>query len=344
MSFGENWAYSDSINWNKNYSSARGKNQSPINIDKTKVQMCDSLCEITLKYARSNCMATVKNRTPLIHFSSGSYVKLVAKNEIYALKSMSIHTPSLHSLNGVKYDMEVVLYHKMAGGLNKKSNNYVPGGVAMSLMFQKGSSHGNQNNFFNSFVYQLPNDVDSIDKTFDIDVGNEWGPELILPEMKSYYYYPGSLPFPPCEEEWTWVVFEEIQNISPHILDVLNLAFINNVRPLKQLGERSVSYHDEIELKMDNELIKKSAENVPDKYVSKPTKYDDTYKFRIKSLNVDINKKYFKIIITGFLILLTIYASLKMTKIIVENEILNVVLLSSYNFIKNTMLNKQTTK
>lgn len=340
MSFGENWAYSDSINWNKDYPTARGKNQSPVNIDKDKVQRCDTLCEISLKYARSNCILTVKNRTPIVHFSSGSYVKLVAKNEIYALDSMTIHTPSLHSLNGVKYDMEVVLYHKMGGSTDPKSNNFVPGGVAISLLFQRGSSHGRQNNFFNSFVYEIPNDVDSLDKNLDIDVGNEWGPELILPDIKSYFYYPGSLPMPPCEEGWTWVVFEEIQNISSHILDVLNLAFKNNIRPLKALGSRAISYHDEIELKMDNELIKKSKDTTPEKYESKPTEYKDTkaYKLRLNLDETETNKKYFKIAITALLVLLTIYASLRMTKYIVENELLTIVLATTSNFIKNAVI------
>ena len=45
----------------------------------------------------------------------------------------------------------------------------------------------------------------------DITVDKDWGPEMVIPELKSYFYYPGSLPFPPCEEGWDWIVFEEIQ-------------------------------------------------------------------------------------------------------------------------------------
>lgn len=337
MSFGESWSYSNSIYWKNKYPDAKGNNQSPINIDKNNINLCDILCEISIKYAKSNCILTVKNRTPIVYFSSGSYIKYRATNDILSLKLMTIHTPSLHSINGVKYDMEVVLYHKLSGGLNNNSQNYVKGGTAISILFQKGSDYGKQNNFFNSFVYKIPNDVDSINKKKDIDVGNKWGPELILPDYKSYFYYEGSLPFPNCEEEWKWIVFEDIQYISSHILEVLKIGFDNNIRPLKKLDNRTVSYHSTITLRMDNELIKKSMKTsiIKDNYNNK--KYDNLDKFNDNKdsamlndiYNNYIDKNIFKLLITFVLIILIIFASLKLTRYIATNELLNILLLSS---------------
>jgi carbonic anhydrase len=322
MSFGETWAYSDSVNWKKDYPDASGNNQSPINITKSKTQECDILCDINMSYGPSNCILTVKNRTPIIYFSNGCSIEHKATKDFLSLKAMTIHTPSLHSINGVKYDMEVVLYHKLSGGLSSKSQNYVPGGTAISLMFEKGTDHGKQNTFFNSFVYRIPNDVDSIDKNVDVDVGDNWGPEMILPELKSYYYYEGSLPFPPAEEGWKWIVFEEIQQISPHILDVLNLGFSNNIRSLKPLGERKVSYNSDIDIaKIDN---------IEDKVANATTSGSETdvemsaLEASVKESKVD--KKMIKIVITIFLILLTIYASLKMAKYVIVNNLVNKIL------------------
>ena len=174
----------------------QGQNQSPINIDKKKALTCDILCDISLKYDdKSNCVLTVKNRTPIIYFNSGSNIKYNATKDVLSLKAMTIHTPSLHTINGVKYDMEVVLYHKLGGGLDPKSKNYVPGGTALSILFQKGSDYGDVNNFFNSFIYRIPNDKDSTGENIDVDVGDEWSPNLILPELKSFFYYEGSLSF-----------------------------------------------------------------------------------------------------------------------------------------------------
>jgi carbonic anhydrase len=321
MSFGETWAYSDSINWKRDYPSASGSNQSPINIDKSKIQECDVLCDINMTYGVSNCILTVKNRTPIIYFSNGSSIEHKATKDFLTLKAMTIHTPSLHSINGIKYDMEVVLYHKLSGGLNSKSQNFVPGGTAISILFEKGTDHGKQNMFFNSFIYRLPNDIDSIDKHVDIDVGDNWGPEMILPELKSYFYYEGSLPFPPAEEGWKWIVFEEIQQVSSHIIDVLNLGFSNNIRSLKPLGERKVSYNSDIDIaKIDN--IEDKIENIIT---------DDV---EVSSLESSVNENKFdknivKIIITVLLILLTIYASLKMAKYIIVNDLVNKILAPS---------------
>lgn len=326
MSFGETWAYSDNINWKKDYPAAIGSKQSPINIDKKNALMCDILCEIALSYSKSNCILTVKNRTPIIYFSSGSYIKHVATEDILSLKAMTIHTPSLHTINGVKYDMEVVLYHKIGGGLNPKSQNYTPGGTAVSILFEKGVEHGRQNIFFNSFVYKIPNDIDSVKNNIDVDVGKEWGAEMILPELKSYYYYEGSLPFPPCEENWRWIVFEEIQPISEHILSVLSLGFNGNVRPLRNLGTRKISYNSNIDLPSDKKLNEKSEktnviDNVDVNYES------EEYSTLVKdSKNNMVNKTVVKIIFTILLIILVIYASLKMAKFIISKDILNQIL------------------
>ena len=317
MSFGENWSYSNSINWKNNYQI--GNKQSPINIDKNETQICDLLCQINLLYNPSNCILTVKNRTPIIYFSDGSYLKHQATNDILSLKAMTIHTPSLHSMNGRKYDMEIVLYHKFAGGLSNKSQNFIEGGTAVSLLFEKGSDHGKINNFLNTFIYKIPTDVDNMEKNVDIKVDKDWGANMLLPELKSYFYYEGSLPFPPCEENWKWIVFEEIQGVSSHILDVLNLAFKNNIRSLKPLGTRKVSYNSNIDIESDAELEKKADEM--------NTYNEEDYEPVIKGEISMVNKDIIKIILTFILIILTLYASLKMVKYIVSNDLLNKMLI-----------------
>ena len=33
----------------------------------------------------------------------------------------------------------------------------------------------------------------------DIDVSNNWSPEQLFPTSKSFFYYEGALPYPPCD-------------------------------------------------------------------------------------------------------------------------------------------------
>ena len=359
MSFGEPWSYTDSTNWKKaGFTQAGGQQQSPINIDTAKTSDCNLLCQIAMKYSKSKCYARVMNRTPIITFDSGSFIKFSKTKEILALKQMTIHTPSLHTINGVQYDMEVVLYHKLTGTLNSKDPNYMPGGTAISILFQKGVDYGKQNTFFNSFINQLPVDTESRgSKEIDIPVGESWGPELIIPEMKSYYFYPGSLPFPPCEENWKWIVFEDIQNISSNIVDTLAVAFKDNIRPTMRLNGRVPAYNSSVDMKTDNELEKKvstelallaqtaptTAGTSPENNSGPPggasmlmadkAKKADWYKSR---------KLWIKGIIISLCILLTLFGALRMVKYIISEDILNKIMVRQALGSSNRNINKSS--
>ena len=255
---GQQWAYSTSNTWKKQYKAAGGKEQSPINIDMSAVVDCDMLCKIALKMAPSKCRVRIANRTPIIQFDPGCYIKFIRTQDILALKSGTIHVPSMHTVNGQKYDMELILLFKQGGSINPEAEGYVPGGAAVSILFQRGQDYGPANNFFNEFVHKLPNDQESA-REMDIPVSADWSPDWVLPqESKSYFYYPGSLPYPPCEEGWRWIVFEDIQGISGNIIDSLSVAFSNNIRPLKALNSRAVAYNANPKLPIDRDLVERS--------------------------------------------------------------------------------------
>jgi carbonic anhydrase len=301
------------------------------------------------------------NRTPIITFDSGSFIKFTKTKEILALKQMTIHTPSLHTINGVQYDMEVVLYHKLTGTLNSKDPNYMPGGTAISILFQKGADYGKQNTFFNSFINQLPLDTTG-SKEIDIPVGDSWGPELIIPELKSYYYYPGSLPFPPCEENWKWIIFEDIQGISTNIIDTLAITFKDNIRPTMSLNNRTPAYNSNIEMQTDNELEAKAAKeaellkknkqdagNVVSASGINNTPRAETIKESVllaeKAKAADWYKErklWIKGIIIAGCILLTIYGALRMVKYIITEDILNKIMVrQALGSARNEKLAKQ---
>lgn len=328
MSFSEIWSYTNNNNWKLEYPSANGENQSPININKTQLQLCDVLCDMSLYLQPSKCILTVKNNTPIIYFSTGSYIKKTITKEIFSLKMMTIHTPSLHAVDGVKYELEVVLYFKLSGNLDPKSKNYIPGGVAMSFMFERNNKHTEANDFLNAFIYQIPNDTNNLDKNIDINVGDNWTVEMLLPEFKSYYYYEGSLPFPPCEENWTWLVFEEIQPVSSHILDVIKIGFQNNIRDLNRLNNRKVSYNDEIKIINNKEKIEELTETVAEQVINEDENIYNGSKLANND-NSNLETKIIKIIVTLLIILLVMFASLKMTKYLIVNDFINKILVPS---------------
>ncbi len=336
---GKTWSYSTSSTWKKQYPAAGGKQQSPINIDMSAVVDCDMLCKIALKMAPSKCRVQIANRTPIIQFDPGCYIKFIRTQEILALKSGTVHVPSMHTVNGQKYDMELVLLFKQGGSINPDADGYMPGGAAISILFQRGQDYGTANNFFNEFVHKLPNDQESA-REMDIPVSADWSPDWILPsESKSYFYYPGSLPYPPCEEGWRWIVFEDIQGISGNIIDSLSVAFSNNIRPLKALNSRAVAYNANPKLPVDRDLVERSAAdraklaeidsaasetNTEDKRRAETERLGviAAEKQRVKDWYKE-NKLYIKGIVLTLALLMTVYAALKMVKYIVNNDLLN---------------------
>ena len=149
---GKVWAYSTSSSWKKQYPAAGGKEQSPVNINMSAVVDCDMLCKIALKMAPSTCRVRIANRTPIISFDPGCYIKFIRTQDILALKSGTIHVPSMHTINGQKYDMELILLFKQGGSINPDADGYMPGGAAISILFQRGQDYGSANNFFNEFI------------------------------------------------------------------------------------------------------------------------------------------------------------------------------------------------
>ena len=65
----------------------------------------------------------------------------------------------------------------------------------------------------------------------------------LFPENKSFYYYEGSLPFPPCDESWTWILFEEASNIGKTNYETFKHNITSNVRVIQQLNGRPLYYN-----------------------------------------------------------------------------------------------------
>ena len=81
-----------------------------------------------------------------------------------------------------------------------------------------------------------PNDEDNKEKEINIDVDNTWSPDWLIPDNQAFFTYHGSLPHPPCDEKWFWVVYEESNIISRTLLETFKLGFnrTNRIRDNSQ--------------------------------------------------------------------------------------------------------------
>ena len=277
-----------------------GDLQSPINIDTTDLKESNfydyQSAKFYFNYKPTKCHLIVKNRMPTIRFDYGSYIEvssgLIDNKEGYKfdcnskslnkfyLKKMTLHTPSMHTINNNHYDMEAILYHQCSSEVSKDSED-LEGGIAISLLFKSGSDKGSANRFFSQIINQIikPPETD-IEKEVFIDVDDLWSPEWILPTNKAFFTYPGSLPYPPCNQKWFWVVFEESNMISKTLLETFKLGYNRTNRIVQELKDkRKIKYNNNPKFNKENK-----------KYLEELKKIEH----KIKNLNQkkkDINNK-----------------------------------------------------
>jgi hypothetical protein len=67
------------------------------------------------------------------------------------------------------------------------------------------------NQFFNAFV-PYPSDLDEPVK---VTLGNSWQIQNLIPESKGYFIYEGTTPWPECDPNVTWIVFNTAVSIDP---------------------------------------------------------------------------------------------------------------------------------
>ena len=146
----DNWSFNESFIWRNYYPECSNNNQSPINIDTELIKYCKTLCKFETIYNPSKCYVNYNNNLIRIKYDSGSYLKY--QDVLYELSEITIHTPSLHSIDGEKYDCEICMIHKLS------DNSSDINGIILSRMFQRGPhDDGKPEQFINQIINEIPN-------------------------------------------------------------------------------------------------------------------------------------------------------------------------------------------
>ena len=248
----EKWSFYESHLWGNNYPKCNLNNQSPINIDTELVKECKTLCEYELSYKNSKCFINNKNNLVKIKCSQGSY--FIYQNTPFELSEITIHTPSLHTIDGVKSDVEICFIHTL-GEKNSEINK-----IILSRLFDKGPNYGNAETFINQIINDIPLEEIQYDK--EIKVSPKWGPDMLIPESnKSYFTYNGSLHYPPCTDKVKWFIYEDIGTIGYTNIETLKTFIGNNTRPIKSTNNRPVFYVPVSKERKKNKRVVYSSDN-----------------------------------------------------------------------------------
>ena len=144
-----------------------------------------------------------------------------------------------------------------------------------------------------------------------------------MPLKKTFYTYNGSLPYPPCSTDVTWIIFDNPSSINLDDYIALKTLIQNNIRSeTAPLGKRIVFYSTNKKIKEASKPIK-IGRKLKCKKITKQVKYISTIndKCKKKSNNSDnFFDKHKKIILKVLEILF--YISLFIIALIFSRKVL----------------------
>lgn len=267
----DNWNYNNrGTDWE--CGCKEGRMQSPINLPSEENSIPTKLKPV-FEYERVTVdqtdiineeKAKIKYHNGAIRITHPNMGKIInAQGSIFQAEEISFHTPSEHTINGVKYDMEMQILH------TGRTKNDISKQVILSFLFK--TKPGVYNKLIERLdFFNLPNQIDRIK---DLTQGF-FIPHVLfttddddVPSMEpfSFYTYEGSLTSPPCSERTTHYVAADILPLSNTILalfkealkkpdslnkdDAIDLILdedgeINNAREIQPLNNRTVYFYN----------------------------------------------------------------------------------------------------
>ncbi|XP_061360462.1 alpha carbonic anhydrase 7-like [Gastrolobium bilobum] len=209
-----------------------GAMQSPIDLSSHRVRVVPKLGELKKSYKPQN--ATLKNRGHDIQLKwEGEAGSIKINGTEFFLHQCHWHSPSEHTINGRRYDLELHMVHE---SLNTKGKNKV---AVVGLFYNIGAP--------DPLLSKLSKYIKSmVDEEAERSIGIIDPSEIKL-GGKKYYRYMGSLTVPPCTEGVIWTINKKIRSVSRAQVKLLREAVQDhaerNARPVQPLNRRGIQLY-----------------------------------------------------------------------------------------------------
>jgi len=211
----EHWA-----GMNTDYTTCQsGQMQSPVDLKWHKPVKGGS---VAVAYKPAKTFVSDNGHAIQVGFDSAGHVKF--KGKTYELTQAHFHSPSEHTLSGKQFPLEVHFLNKDAEG--------------KILVLAAFYNEGKENPILGKIWNAIPNPPAPASSN-DLQLNTH----EMLPTMKTYYEYKGSLTVPPCTEDVQWVVFNTPMTVSKAQIEALHHFHDGNARPTQSLNGRKVINH-----------------------------------------------------------------------------------------------------
>ncbi|MFQ6638891.1 hypothetical protein Gotur_014697 [Gossypium turneri] len=205
---------------------SNGTMQSPIDMSNERVNIVSHLGRLKKSYKPSN--ATLRNRghDMMLRWEDEAGA-IEIKGTEYVLHQCHWHSPSEHTINGRRYDLELHMVHESADGKV----------AVIGIMYKTGR----QDSFLSLLMDHLEAITDITDRERAVGVID---PRHIKFGSRKYYRYIGSLTIPPCTENVVWSIVRKVRTVTREQVRFLRVAvhdeWDSNARPLQSINKRSI--------------------------------------------------------------------------------------------------------
>ncbi len=208
-------------------SDCSGDRQSPVNIiDLNVVEKEGDTAHNTLFYSPKTILTRVRNNGHTVQFDFDRGDSICSRDVHYDLVQIHFHTPSEHTVNGIRYPIETHLVHR-----SKQKDRF----LVLAIFGIEGQESETLERL-ESFLPLKEGEEKIINTALDLTT--------IFPHNKDYYSYSGSLTTPPCTENVNWIIFKEPSILSlEEVIRMRDNMPLRNFRNEQDLNDRVVQLY-----------------------------------------------------------------------------------------------------
>ncbi|XP_026429987.1 alpha carbonic anhydrase 7-like [Papaver somniferum] len=211
-----------------------GTEQSPIDLAFSKMRDAPELGDLQTNYTpASGILENIGYRIRLQWVVAGNAGSIQINNITYVLDNIHWHSPSEHTINGMRFSLEQHLVHK-----NVQLQKVAVVAVLYAISV-----------FKDQFLSKLEDNIVDISGTgapSEVNIGLI-DPNDIDMSDRRYYRYLGSLTTPPCDDGVIWTIKKKVMPVRRDQVMLLRNAVHdgneNNARPLQPLNNRDILYY-----------------------------------------------------------------------------------------------------